>query len=132
MHIKITPGHGDAVPGGYSGSLFAGHEGRYVGSIDYQTVTGKPGLKVALLEVLPAYQGRGIGSGLLMAAMRESPGPVDPGWMTDQGYLTWQTRGRAISQHYKPPAWTPDLPEFDAADVRPEREIPEPEFEVEI
>jgi GNAT superfamily N-acetyltransferase len=40
-----------------------------------------------MLKVLPEYQGRGIGSGLLKAAMREAPGPVDPGWMTDQGYL---------------------------------------------
>jgi GNAT superfamily N-acetyltransferase len=87
---------------------------------------------IAMLKILPEYQGREIGSGLLKAAMREAPGPVDPGWQTDQGHQFWERRGREIAETYKPPQWTPELPEFDAADVRPEHDIPEPEFDVEL
>jgi hypothetical protein len=51
---------------------------------------------------------------------------------TDQGDLWWRTRGEQIAATYQPPAWTPTLCAFDAADERPEREIPRPEFDVEI
>src|SRR5215472_7924753 len=93
--------------------------------------TGQPGFKIAMLKVLPEYQGRGIGTGLLMAAMREAPGPVDPGWMTDQGYQFWQQRGQEIAETYQPPQWTPEgsrkAPEGSAsppARARPFRAVP--------
>jgi GNAT superfamily N-acetyltransferase len=132
MKIKFTAGWGDATKGGYNGSLIAEHDGKPVGSIEYQTASGRPGFKIAMLKILPEFPGRGIGSGLLRAAMREAPGPVDPGWITDQGDLWWRTRGEGIARTYEPPQWTPELHEFDAADVQPEREIPAPEFDVEI
>ena len=133
MQIRIRPGWGDAVPGGYNGSLIAEHDGRPVGSLEYQSASGLPGFKIAMLKVLPEYQGRGIGSGLLMAARREMPdGPVDPGWMTDQGYLWWQNRGEAITQEYRSSAWSPEPFEFETVEPRAGRQIPAPEFEVEI
>jgi GNAT superfamily N-acetyltransferase len=132
MRIRVMPGRGDATKGGYNGTLIAEHDGCPVGSIEYQTATGQPGFKIAMLKVLPEYQGRGIGSGLLKAAMREAPGPVDPGWTTDQGWQFWEQRGREIAEHYKPPEWTPELPEFETEEPRPGREIPEPEFDVEL
>ena len=69
-----------------NGSLVAEHDGRQVGSLEFQTATGRAGFKIGTLKVDPAYQGRGIGRLLMMAARREIPeGPVNPGWMTDQG-----------------------------------------------
>jgi len=132
MQIKVTPGRGDAVPGGYNGSLIAEHDGQPVGSLEYQTATGQPGFKIAMLKVLPEYQGQGIGSGLLMAAMREAPGPVNPGWMTDQGYAFWQEHGREIAETYQPPQWTPEPVTFETLEPRAGRQVPEPEFDVEI
>jgi GNAT superfamily N-acetyltransferase len=120
MKIQITPGYGDAVPGGYNGQLLAEHDGRMAGYIDYQTVNGEPGIHVAMISVRPEYQGRGIATGLLQAAMRECPGPVDPGWQTEQGAAWWDSRGREVAEHYEPPEWTPELPAFDVADRDPE------------
>lgn len=132
MKIHIRPGWGDAVPGGYNGSLVAMHDGHPVGSLQYQTATGQPGFKIAMMKVDPAYQGRGIASHLLMATRREIPdGPVNPGWMTDQGYQWWQNRGRSIAKNYQPEPWTPEPVEFEAEEPRPGREIPEPEIEFE-
>ena len=132
MRIQVSSGWGDAVPGGYNGSLIAVHDGKPVGSLEYQTADHEPGFKIAMLKILPEYQSWGIGGGLLKAAMRESPGPVNPGWMTDQGYEFWERRGREIAETHKPAAWTTEPVEFEAHESRAERQVPEPEFEVEI
>jgi len=73
MRIRIRSGWKDAVPGEYNGSLVAEHDGRQVGCLEYQTATGEPGFKIAMLNVAPEYQGREIGSHLLMAARCEMP-----------------------------------------------------------
>jgi len=109
------------VPGGYNGSLVAEHDGRMVGSLEYQTVTGQPGFKIAMVKVDPEYRGRRLASHLLMAARREMPdGPVSPGWMTDDGYRWWQRSGRAIAKHYRG-EWNPSG--YEAQVAEPEREV---------
>jgi GNAT superfamily N-acetyltransferase len=129
MNIRVRPGWGDAVPGGYNGALFAEHDGRMVGSLEYQAATGKPGFKIAMIEVYPAYRGCQVASHMLMAARREMPdGPVNPGWMTDDGYRWWQRSGRAIAKHYRGD-WSPDGYEVKTAE--PRSPVAEPEREVE-
>lgn len=82
--------------------------------------------------MLPEYQGRGIGSHLLMAAIREAPRSGRSGHGDRPGLPVVAEHGRSVAKHYEPPQWTPEPVEFEARALRPGREVPEPEFDVEI
>ena len=77
MRIQVSSGWGDAVPGGYNGSLIAVHDGSRSAAWNTRRPTTTP-VQDRDAEDLPGVQGWGIGGGLLKAAMRESPGPVTP------------------------------------------------------
>jgi ribosomal protein S18 acetylase RimI-like enzyme len=94
---SFSVGYGDAVPGGYNGTIKAyDPEGNVRGYIDYQTAYGDTEGTVAMVEVEEPYRRLGIADALYEQLKRENPGMTwDPGYTTDEGGVWWRSRSRA-------------------------------------
>jgi ribosomal protein S18 acetylase RimI-like enzyme len=90
---KFSTGYGDAVPGGYNGTIYAyDAEGAVRGQISYQMEHGSNEGSIAMVEVEPEFRRQGIADALLDQLRREIPEVTkwDPGVLTDEGAKWWK------------------------------------------
>ena len=79
---------GDAVPGGYNGTITAQDpkSGDTMGSLQYNSASALREADIAMVEVKPEYQGQGVATNLLQAMRAEFPDySISHGMQTDQG-----------------------------------------------
>lgn len=90
---------GSAQQGQTDGWVQADVDGTAAATLDYSIVSDEPDtLYIDMIEVLPKYQGRGLGKKLLDKVIAdqwtqwgEDPPTIEPGLLTDAGMQWWQT-----------------------------------------